>query len=258
MEDKLEQAIKDERKKSEQAIKDERKKSEQEMEEMRKTMKAENAKLAAESRRLENELDAVKETANDTAEWIATGVCLPLLSLPPSFTHRIPSVPTTVRSSAELSSAISLTVFKPGSLSTSVSPPILILARHRNCGGTNLKDRQLLSDLPLPAPSFKMLWLITPNPSGPSCLNSWVRMKPWRWPLNLGQNFGIMEIRWPTMPSLNQNSLQSSKSIVRKGGNTEMVSKCLLIFCFRSYLSDNAAELSSSVTCFLRWALPLT
>jgi hypothetical protein len=77
MEAKLEQAIEDERKKSEQAMEDERKKSEQVMEEMRKTMNAENNKLAAESRRLEGELDAVKETANDTAEWIATGVCLP-------------------------------------------------------------------------------------------------------------------------------------------------------------------------------------
>ena len=85
---KSEQEIEDERKKSEQemekmeakleqVIEDERKKSEQEMETMRKTMNAENAKLAAESRRLESELDAVKETANDTAEWIATGVCLP-------------------------------------------------------------------------------------------------------------------------------------------------------------------------------------
>jgi vacuolar-type H+-ATPase subunit I/STV1 len=144
---KSEQEMKDERKKSEQemeemrkTIEDERKKSEQEMEEMRKTMNAENTKLAAESRRLESELDAVKETANDTAEWIATGVCLSAPSFPPSFTNRIPSVPTTVRSSAELSSAIFLIVFKPGSPSTSVSPLSLILARHRDYGGKSLKD----------------------------------------------------------------------------------------------------------------------
>lgn len=60
-----------------QAMEDERKKSEQAMEELRRTMSVENTKLAAESRRLESELDAVKETTNDTVEWIATGVCLP-------------------------------------------------------------------------------------------------------------------------------------------------------------------------------------
>ena len=111
---KLQQAIEDERKKLEQAmeakleqaIEDERKKSEQVMEEMRKTMNVENTKLAAESQRLERELDAVKETANDTAEWIATGVCLPALFLFSFLTHRILSVPATARYFEKSSSAI--------------------------------------------------------------------------------------------------------------------------------------------------------
>ena len=74
-------ALKDERKKSEEelqkAINGERKKSEEEKEEIRRTMNAENAKLAAESRRLELELDGVRETANDATTWISIGVCLP-------------------------------------------------------------------------------------------------------------------------------------------------------------------------------------
>ena len=103
MVEEMRKTMKDERKKWEQemgemqkavkTMKDERKKSEQEMEEMRKAMKderkeseqmretremmnAENSKLAAESRRLESELDVVKEMADDTTEWIAAGVCL--------------------------------------------------------------------------------------------------------------------------------------------------------------------------------------
>ena len=78
----LNSLLRQEQEKLEQAIEDERRKSEQEMEEMRKTMNAENTKLAAESRRLEIELEAVKETANDTAEWIAIGVCLSAHFLP--------------------------------------------------------------------------------------------------------------------------------------------------------------------------------
>jgi hypothetical protein len=139
MEAKLEQAIEDERKRSEQGMEAERKRweqemeaerkrSEQEMEEIRKTMNAENAKLAAESRRLESELDAVKETANDTAEWIATGACLSAHFFSSFLYSLYSSVLTTVRSSAESSSGICLTVFKPSSLFTSVSPPSLILA----------------------------------------------------------------------------------------------------------------------------------
>ena len=221
-----------ERKKSEQEMEEmrktmnvERKKSEQEMEETRKIMNVENTKLTTELRKLESELDAVRETADDAAEWIAIGVCFLLLSFPSSFPYRIPSVPTTVRSSAESSSAIFLTVFKPGSPSTSVSLPSLILARHRDCGGKSLKDQQPLSDLPLPAPSFKMLWLVTPYPSPPSlaCSSLWIRLKPWRWLLNSSRNFGRMAMRWPTMPSPNHNSLQSSKSTVRKGENMRMV-----------------------------------
>ena len=168
--------MKDERKKSEQevakleqAMKDERKKSEQEAEEIRRT----NAKLAAETRRLELELEGVRETVNDAAHWISIGVCLfaPFLS---SFLYSpyFPSVPTTVRSSAESSSAIFLTVFKPGSPTTSISPTNLILAAHRHSGGESFppKEHRLVSELTLPIPSFKMFWLLPPNPS-PTSLN---------------------------------------------------------------------------------------
>jgi hypothetical protein len=44
------------------------------MEDERKRSQAKMSELVEESRRLERELDAVRETADDTAEWIATGV----------------------------------------------------------------------------------------------------------------------------------------------------------------------------------------
>lgn len=100
---------------------------------------------------------------------------MPSSCFPSSFTHRIPSAPTTAKSPAARRPAesSSLTVFKPGTLFTSVLPPSFILARHQDCGGKNLKDRQLLSDLPLPIPSCRVLWLLTPNinPSSVPCSN---------------------------------------------------------------------------------------
>ena len=87
----LKQAVEDERKKAsklELVVEDERKKAsklELVVEDERKKV----SKLEEKSRRLESELDAVKETTNDTTEWIMTGVCFP----PPScfsFTYLFP------------------------------------------------------------------------------------------------------------------------------------------------------------------------
>ncbi|KAF8950810.1 hypothetical protein BDZ97DRAFT_1118585 [Flammula alnicola] len=73
---KLERAVEDERKKTEKmekVVEDEQKKT-QKMEKAVEDERKKTSKLEEKSSWLERELDAVKETANDTSEWIMTGI----------------------------------------------------------------------------------------------------------------------------------------------------------------------------------------
>jgi hypothetical protein len=74
---KLEKVVEDERKKAsklENVVEDERKKASK-LENVVEDERKKTGKLEEKSRWLERQLDAVKETADDTTEWIMAGVC---------------------------------------------------------------------------------------------------------------------------------------------------------------------------------------